>query len=363
MRSLIAALRVVVLTVRGVVLLPIGLVAYWCSGRTPGFGHQALIWLFCVTQGRSNDFLSWMVSRIRPKIALDSAAGVLGDLRASALAGYLDRLRADGFIVFERALPAEVCDRLTRFALETPAQVRRMDGEGDSERGSAVFDPARPAAVRYDYSATVLLGNPDVQFLLADRSILALSQEYLGAPPVADVLNMWWHTNYSPHPDSQAAQFFHFDMDRIKWLKVFVYLSDVGPENGPHSFVKGSHRTGGIPLSLLLRGYERLSDQDVEDNYPREACMEFSAPRGSIIIEDTRGLHKGAHVRGGPRLILQLQFSNGLFGAKSPRARITRVLDPSLQSMVETAPAIYRQYLANNFRSSARSPFNGGATR
>jgi hypothetical protein len=359
MERLVAALRVVVLTIRGVVLLPVGFVAYWCTGRTPGFAHQAMIWMFCVTRGRSNDVLSKMVSRFRPKITLEPPVGVLGDLRGSTLAGHLDKLRADGFVVFERALPAEMCDRLTRFALETPALLRRMDGEGDSEHGDAMFDPARPAGVRYDYSATVLLGNPDVQFLLADRSILALAQEYLGAPPVADVLNMWWHTNYSPHPDAQAAQFFHFDMDRIKWLKVFVYLSDVGPENGPHSFVKGSHRTGGIPLSLLLRGYERLSDQDVEDNYPRDAFMEFSAPRGSVIIEDTRGLHKGAHVSGGPRLILQLQFSNGLFGATYPQARIDRVLDPSLQSMVETAPAIYRQYLA---RPSARAPFNGGAT-
>lgn len=350
---MIAALRLVLLTIRAVVLLPVGLLAYWCSGRTPEFGHHALIWLFCITKGRSNDVLSKLVARFRPKIALDSAGGVLGDLRANALTADLDKLRADGFIVFERALPAQMCDRLTRFALETPAQVRAMDGQGSSERAQAVFDPARPAAVRYDYSANVLLGNPDVQFLLADRSILALAQEYLGAPPVADVLNMWWHTNYSPHPDAQAAQFFHFDMDRIKWLKVFVYLSDVGPENGPHTFVKGSHRTGGIPFSLLQRGYKRLSDQDVEDNYPRDACMEFSAPRGTIIIEDTRGLHKGAHVRGGPRLILQLQFSNGLFGAKSPHARIARVLDPSFQSMVEIAPAIYRQYLANNSRFSA----------
>ncbi len=345
MRRLIAALRVGVLTIRAVVLLPVGLLTYWITGRTPGFAHQALIWLFCVTQGRSNDFLSKMIARFRPKIVLDSAVGVLGDFRAGVLTGYRDKLHSDGFIVFERALPVEMCDRLTRFALETPARLRLMDGESDVVHGDAVFDPGSPAGVRYDYSASVLLGNPDVQFLLADKSILALAQEYLGAPPVADVLNMWWHTNYSQHPDAQAAQFFHFDMDRIKWLKVFVYLSDVGPDNGPHSFVKGSHRTGGIPLSLLLRGYERLTDREVEDNYPIDAFMEFSAPRGTIIVEDTRGLHKGAHVRGGPRLILQLQFSNGLFGAKSPRARISRLLDPSLRSMVKTAPGIYRQYI------------------
>jgi hypothetical protein len=50
-------------------------------------------------------------------------------------------------------------------------------------------------------------------------------------------------------------------------------------------------------------------------------------------------------VRAAPRLVLQLQMSNALFGAKYPRARITRVQDPSLQKMLSLAPAIYSQYI------------------
>lgn len=345
MARLGSALRVLALTIRATLLLPIGFVAYWCTGRTPGFAHQALIWLFCVTKGRSNDVLSRIAALLRPKIAIEPPVGVLGDLRGGALSAWVDKLRDDGYIVLERALPAETCDRLVRFARETPSHTRLMDGQADYDRSDALFDPERPAAVRYDYPAGVLLDNPDVQSLLADPSILALVQAYLGALPVADVLNMWWHTSYSGRPDAQAAQFFHFDMDRIRWLKVFIYLTDVGPENGPHSFVRGSHRTGGIPWSLLQRGYKRLTDRDVHEHYAEDACREFSAPRGSIIVEDTRGLHKGAHVRAGPRLILQLQFSNGLFGATYPRARISRVQDPSLQRMLMHARAIYRQYI------------------
>jgi hypothetical protein len=338
-------LRVLVLTVRSALLLPVGLMSYWSSGRTPEYAHQALIWMFCVTRGRSSDFLSRLISRFRPRIAFDSSLGVLGDLRGEQLRKLVGRLRDDGFAVFERALPAEACDRLMQYALTTPASSRLMDGESRAAQPeAAVFDPARPKAVRYDYTASSLLDNPDVQALMADPSILALAQEYLQCQPVADVLNMWWHTNYHKQPDSHAAQFFHFDMDRIKWLKIFVYLTDVLPENGPHSFVKGSHRSGGIPPRLLLRGYERLTDEEVRQCYSDEACLALTAPRGSIIVEDTRGLHKGANVRGAPRLVLQLQLSNALFGAKYPRARITRVQDPSLKKMLSLAPAIYSQY-------------------
>jgi ectoine hydroxylase-related dioxygenase (phytanoyl-CoA dioxygenase family) len=341
-----STLRVLVLTVRSALLLPIGLMIYWGTGRTPEYGHQALIWMFCVTRGRSNDFLSRVISRFRPRIPIDGVKGVLGDLSGDRLNELAGRLREDGFVVFERALSADACDRLMRFARSTPSCVRRMDGELQTAASeAAVPDPEHPRAVRYDYAASALLDNPDVQALLADPSILALAQEYLECRPVADVLNMWWHTNYHKQPDSHAAQFFHFDMDRVKWLKVFVYLTDVKPENGPHSFVKGSHRTRGIPPRLLLRGYERLTDEEVQQCYAKEACLEFSAPRGSIIVEDTRGLHKGANVRGAPRLILQLQMSNALFGAKYPRARISRVQDASLKKMLAAAPEIYTQYL------------------
>jgi hypothetical protein len=342
---LLRSLRVLVLTLRSALLLPIGFILYGITGRTPEFAHQALIWLFCVSQGRSNDLLSGIVSRMRGRLAIESPVGILGDLNGRALQDHLDGLLRDGFIVRERALPPDVCDRLVRFALGTQVVTRRLEGQGGVEPARpALFDPDAPTAVRYDYSPSDLLDNPDVQSLLADQSILCLAQAYLGCRPLADVITMWWHTNFQKQPDAQAAQFFHFDMDRIKWLKVFIYLTDVGPENGPHSFVRGSHRVGAIPPNLLLRGYKRLSDQEVHDSYGAGDCKEFSAPRGSIIVEDTRGLHKGAHVRGGPRLILQLQFSNSLFGAAYARARITRVEDPSLRKMLVRAPAIYSQY-------------------
>jgi hypothetical protein len=38
-------------------------------------------------------------------------------------------------------------------------------------------------------------------------------------------------------------------------------------------------------------------------------------------------------------------MSNALFGAKYPRARISRVQDASLKKMLAAAPEIYTQYL------------------
>jgi hypothetical protein len=328
------------------VVLPLGLIAYASSGKTGSRTYQAFIWLSCVTGGRSNTLLSWVVSRIRPARPIERPVGVLGDLTNGVGSALSDKLKRDGYLVFERALSPDICDRLVEFARSTPAKVRRMDGETtDRVERTALFAGVDPVAVRYDYRTEDLLNNPEVQGLLADRSLLSLTQQYLNCQPVADVLSMWWHTNFHAQPDSEAAQYFHFDMDRIKWLKVFIYLSDVGIDNGPHSFVMGSHSDGGIPWHLGRKGYSRLSDEEVLAEYGAERCLSITAPRGSIIVEDTRGLHKGNTVRGDARLILQLQFSNSLFGGFYPPAQVSRVQNEEFQSRLNELPSVYRQYL------------------
>jgi ectoine hydroxylase-related dioxygenase (phytanoyl-CoA dioxygenase family) len=171
-----------------------------------------------------------------------------------------------------------------------------------------------------------------------------VAQEYLGSKPVLDVLGMWWHTNFSDKPDSEAAQFFHFDMDRPKWLKFFIYLTDVEATNGPHIFVAGSHRSEGIPSSMLKKGYARLTDEEVEKYYDKKNIIEFTAPKGTIIAEDTRGLHKGKHVEKGARLMLQIQFSNTLFGTTYTKVNFGSNLCTELKLKKKQYPDMYAAY-------------------
>jgi ectoine hydroxylase-related dioxygenase (phytanoyl-CoA dioxygenase family) len=152
---------------------------------------------------------------------------------------------------------------------------------------------------------------------------------------VLDTVNMWWTTAFGTRPDSSAAQLWHFDMDRLRWIKFFVYLTDVTLESGPHCFVAGSHRTGGIPQDLRDLGYARITDDVVDRHYPREAIKEFVAPRGSILAEDTRGLHKGKPAIKGDRLMLEFEFSNSLFGGNPVHAaRLTEFRDAQFERFV-----------------------------
>jgi ectoine hydroxylase-related dioxygenase (phytanoyl-CoA dioxygenase family) len=320
---------------------------FLATGKTPDSTYQSMIRLFCRSRGRSNDVLTSVVRLLRGRAELPYALGILGKMEKSELARAIGTVTENGYHVFERAVPEDVCDRLLAFALNTPSSVRanpKAPGAEPTPTQRVTYDRQNPLGVRYDFSVEDVISNADVQRLMSDASILAIAQEYLGSVPIADVTNMWWHTAFSDQPDEEAAQFFHFDMDRIKWLKFFIYLTDVTPDSGPHSFVRGSHRTAGIPANLLAKGYARLSDEEVFKHFRKEDVVEFVAPRGTVIVEDTRGLHKGHAVRRGDRLMLQLQFSNSLFGGTYPPAKF-RSLSAPLREMVRAYPTVYANYL------------------
>ena len=323
-----------------------GCIQYFIFNKNSIRAHQALVYFFCNSSGSFNDWCSRLISAWHTPVALPSKIGVLGDLSGPSGQKALQQLRDKGFITFERALPVDVCERLMTFALSSPAIIRPMDGERKSDTPKmSIYEEGKPKAVRYDYVANDLLSNVDVQDLIADNSLIALAEMYLKARPRFDVLSMWWHTNFHSKPDSEAAQYYHFDLDRLKWLKVFIYLTDVRQQDGPHSFIEGSHTSGGIPQSFLSRGYVRLADSEVLSHYGENKEICFAAPKGTIIIEDTRGLHKGNPVHGNSRLILQLQLSNSLFGSLYPKSQLPSKVSPKLEGMIRRAKDVYRAYL------------------
>jgi len=324
--------------------LAIGLNIYLVLNKTPTFAYQAMIKLFCLTEGYSNEILSKIIGYFKPPYYFSGADGVLGAMVEKRRANISSDLREKGYYIFEERLPEEHCNRLLQFAITHPCTMRLMDKADLEEQMVTQYQRENPQAVRYDFDTQDLLNNQDVQNLFADLSFVTVAQDYLKARPVIDVTSMWWHTHFSDEPDMAAAQYYHFDMDRPKWLKFFIYLTDVGPTNGPHTFVAGSHKQGGIPLGLLKKGYARLTDKEVEAAYDEKNIVEFNAPRGTIIAEDTRGLHKGKHVQEGDRLILQIQFSNSLFGGSYPKSKLGGKLTGDLKNKMELFPKLYLGY-------------------
>ena len=220
-----------------------------------------------------------------------------------------------GFYVIEKFMNKNEISELRDYSLNTQGAYRIQDSGTQSLIEPLKFNRQAPLAIRYDYPASTLLINPVAQKLISNPAVLGIAQKYLNCAPILDFVTMWWHTQ-SLTPDKQAAQYFHFDMDRLRWVKFFFYLTNVNGNNGPHVFIPGTHTDFGMKHKIRSKGYTRLEDEFVAEFYPRSLWKEFIAPEGTMIVEDTRGLHKGAHVEVGDRLVFQIQFTSSLFGTE-----------------------------------------------
>lgn len=320
--------------------LLLGIRQFEKTGTNTVSHYQSLIRSFCFTLGKSSTWLAKRNTKQNPPNFANDNSGILKNIDYQLVNSQLDE---KGFYIFDTLLDENTLSQLSKFAKEHFATTRMLSG-GKSNVVEVIYDPTNKKSVRYDYKENDLINNETVQSLIGDSSIISIAQNYLRTVPIADVVGMWWNTDFQKEPDSEAAQFFHFDMDRIKWLKFFFYITDVDENSGPHSFVEGSHKDGGIPFSMSSKGYSRLSDKEVLDHYGQEKVKVFAAPKGTIIAEDTRGLHKGTNVIEGNRLIFQIQFSNSLFGAQYPKSKIDITNNSRLQLLDRNYPRILMNY-------------------
>ena len=308
--------------------------------------YQSMIHLFCTTRGKSNDLIHWFIKRKNPKIELNSYEGILGTKSLEDIQVIVEQINEKGYAVFPNALNNEMLEYLTNFGFNQLASVRPMEALGYSKPiQKATVNLEKPLAIRYDFDEGLLVNDPIVQSLMTDKSLLAVAQEYLGCAPCSDVTGMWWHTDFSDEPNPEAATMWHFDMDRVKWLKYFFYITDVTTETGPHCFVEGTHQTNGIPSQILKQGYARITDQEVNECFKKDKIIEFLAKKGTLIIEDTRGLHKGKPVIKGARLLFQSQYSDHLFGGSYSKKFITNYANPAIREFIQKFKKVYKRYL------------------
>jgi hypothetical protein len=103
----------------------------------------------------------------------------------------------------------------------------------------------------------------------------------------------------------------HRDSPFSHQFKAILYLTDVHSENGPFEYIKGSHLKQSIKSASRFLGKEmreyRFSDDEItrlEEAHVVSRRMAITAPRGSLLLADTRGLHRGRPLTSGERYAL-----------------------------------------------------------
>jgi hypothetical protein len=327
-------------------LFAAGLLVHLFTKRTPLAAAGSLRRLYVATDGWINDVGGRASSILHPPVLIGRVVGVLGELDAPSVDKIADDIRRQGYHVFDTRLEPEACDRIVEFARHTPATLIPAPAGGPSE---AVYDPGSPLATRYEIPEDRIFELPELQQVATDETLIAVAQAYLKCRPVNDLVAMWWSAAHGAGPSSEAAQLFHFDMDRLKFLKFFVYLSDVDEAHGPHVYVVASH----VRKPKPVRRDGRIPDAEIINEYGQDAIIEITGKRGTILAVDTRGFHKGKAPEAGDRLLFQVEYANSLFGVPYSRIAVDTGWSKRALDQLRRHPAIFERFEHQSQTSAA----------
>jgi len=93
--------------------------------------------------------------------------------------------------------------------------------------------------------------------------------------------------------------------------KSIVYLTDVDEDHGPFEYILGSHDKESVLKSIKENGFSahhnRFTEEEIEaflKSNPNYSSKVFTAKKGSVILVDTCGVHRGTPIATGNRYAL-----------------------------------------------------------
>lgn len=218
-------------------------------------------------------------------------------------AGWLGGLQADGYVVVPGFRSPQTCQRLM-------AEVERIEVEHP--------DFLRIRSDRRVFGANRV--SPLVRAFADDPDVEAVARSTYRCPEVSCVTLsqrlMYAGTNLGSgegwHRDSHSPQF-----------KAILYLTDVGPAQGPFEILPGSHRLSNLVLDTVQERIEGARKRFSEDEVARIAKRRYplgvqtvTGPAGTLVLAVTSAIHRGRPIEAGARYALTNYFFRG--GRVSP---------------------------------------------
>ena len=140
-----------------------------------------------------------------------------------------------------------------------------------------------------------------------DVKVVDVVRKYIGAEPVLNTSCIYWlfppndNGGEASAPSTRTKQF-HYDVGDFRSLNVFVYLTDVDRDCGPHVIIENTHRYKSLPQ--IMKPY--IDDDDAYQRYPGRIKV-ITGKKGTGFFEELTSYHKHLANRA-PRLILVICY-------------------------------------------------------
>ncbi len=226
----------------------------------------------------------------------------------------LSRLHTDGYAVlpFDRLFDdpgvwTELEADAQTFIAETEDGLAR---EGTGDESDLRRRPGKEFVARkYGYGVRLGLDDPWLK-LGASRRLLDISNTYLGMWSKLEYVDLWY-TPPTPAAERRSSQRWHRDFNDRRLLKAFIYLVDVDEGTGPFEYVPGTAPGGELDALWSWRPLgENYPPQDELGEKIADRAVTFKGPRGTMILCNTSGFHRGGFATEKPRVLATFTYSS-----------------------------------------------------
>lgn len=146
--------------------------------------------------------------------------------------------------------------------------------------------------------------------LALDPKLLEIVSSYFGMWPKLHQVGAW--LNFPTPQEAHHSQLWHRDEEDHKFLKMFIYLEDVGEKNGPFSFIPKTHPFGADSVVIPRhRHHRRIMDDEMAASIPPDRWVNCVGPANTAILADTVGFHRGGKVEEGRRVLITFTYTSG----------------------------------------------------
>lgn len=218
----------------------------------------------------------------------------------------------------------------------------RREPDGNIKQQSVEGSKKNPK----EYMQSVLCADDFVRYpeLLAlglEQSILAEVSRYLGTLPILRTAQIFW-TPPTYSSGRLGSQFFHYDHDNKRQLKLFFYLDDMDEHGGPFTFIPKGPSAAVKKQGVPIKG-KRYADEEVFRFHRHEDTVQLIGPAGAGAIVDTANcLHYGGRVDHRGRLLVTYVYlrpdSNVIDVGRMDMAAIAGLELDELGRMIVTLP-------------------------
>lgn len=240
-----------------------------------------------------------------PRRSFAAQPVALSDIQRTALASLRDRGVA--FVRFDDLIgDATLWQQVSAMAdafVDSPAVRKAMETFDLASAGKAYIVRQHP-----EIPARLTLADPLLRLAL-HQHVIDVVNAYCGMWMRLHYVDSWYTLPLSTTRPRVASQNWHRDYEDRRLVKGWLYFSDVTEDSGAMEYIPDSRRDNGKFGHLWRRRFELYPPAEAVDaKIPASERLRCVGPRGTLVLCDTTGLHRGGYATRGARLFSTWTF-------------------------------------------------------